>query len=276
MNSIYFSWPEGREGALTTSWDDGTKHDRRLVKIFNKHGIKATWNLNSRVFDHKLPYGPKWPYKNDFIHAGEVPKLFKGHEVAAHAANHPFLWRSPDSMILSEMIEDRKSLERLVGYPVQGMALPCGGPNDERVKKAMAAAGIRYSRPTANNPNFELPSDFMYWIVTCHQSLDFNDLWQKFLESKNPEKLFYLWGHSYEFDRDDNWERMDDFGKLTGRKKNIWYATNIEVYDYVTAWRSLQCSIEMTQVKNCSGLTVWFKVNNKKLVKVLPGKVLSI
>ena len=37
------------------------------------------------------------------------------------------------------------------------MALPYGGPDDERVKKVLKAAGILYCRPVAKNENFELP-----------------------------------------------------------------------------------------------------------------------
>ena len=270
MNELTFSWPEGKTGALTTSWDDGTLNDRRLISILNRYGIKGTWNLNSGVLGHKAK-----SVRQKYINAKEMRGLFKGHEVAVHTANHPFLWRSADSMIFSEVIEDRRILEHLAGYPVKGMALPYGGPNDERVKNALKAAGILYCRPVSNDENFELPSDFMYWIVTCHQSADFHSLWKKFMNNSNPEKLFYLWGHSYEFPRDNNWERMEDFGKLAGKRSNIWYATNMDIYNYVTAWRKLSFSVEMTQVENRSGFTVWFRVGGK-LKKIGPGKKSAI
>ncbi|OGF46740.1 MAG: hypothetical protein A2231_00755 [Candidatus Firestonebacteria bacterium RIFOXYA2_FULL_40_8] len=271
MNKLVFSWPNGKSGALTTSWDDGNIHDRRLVSIFNKYGIKGTWNLNSGFLDSKVKEGTRKKY----LSSKEIKSLFKGHEVAVHTVTHPSLWRSSDSMILSEVVEDRKNLERLTGYPVRGMALPNGGPNDERVKNVLRAAGILHCRPTARGENFELPLDFMYWPVTCHQADDFFSLWEKFMNKSNPDKLFYLWGHSYEFPRDNNWERMEEFGKLTGKKGNIWYATNMEIYNYVTAWRSLSSSVEMTQVENRSGVTVWFKAAGE-LKKVGPGKILRL
>ena len=40
-------WKDGKKGCLTFSYDDGTKHDYRLVEIFNKYGMKGTFNLNS-------------------------------------------------------------------------------------------------------------------------------------------------------------------------------------------------------------------------------------
>ena len=271
MNRLVFSWPNGKVGALTTSWDDGTIHDRRLIAIFNRHGIKGTFNINSGVLINRA----KKTVRDNYVSAKEVVRLFKGHEVAVHTATHPFLWRSPDSMIFSEVVEDRRVLESLAGYPILGMALPYGGPDDERVKKVLKAAGILYCRPVAKNENFELPSDFMYWPVTCHQSGDFVSLWEKFLKSPNQEKLFYLWGHSYEFPRDNNWERMEEFGKLTGKRKEIWYATNMQIYNYVTAWRSLSCSVEMNCLENRSGVEVWFRLEGE-LKRIVPGQIVKL
>ena len=271
MNKLIFSWPNGKAGALTTSWDDGTVHDRRLVAIFNKYGLKGTFNINSGVLVNRT----KKIIRDNYITAKELSRLFKGHEVAVHTATHPVLWRSPDSMIFSEVVEDRRVLESLTGYPVLGMALPYGGPNDERVKKVLKDAGILYCRPVFHVESFELPSDLMYWHSTCHQSTDFVPLWDKFLKNPNPEKLFYLWGHSYEFPRDNNWERMEDFGKLTGKRKDIWYATNMQIYNYVTAWRNLSCSVEMQTMENKSATEVWFKTDGK-LRKIEPGQIVKL
>ena len=55
-------------------------------------------------------------------------------------------------------------------------------------------------------------------------------------EEKGDAKLFYLWGHSFEFERENNWHVIEDF--LTYMKKfsdTIWMATNGEIVDYVTA-----------------------------------------
>ena len=34
---------------FTLSYDDGITQDKRLVKIFNKYGIRATFNINSEL-----------------------------------------------------------------------------------------------------------------------------------------------------------------------------------------------------------------------------------
>ena len=39
----------GKNKALTFSYDDGVTQDKRLIEIFNKYGLKATFNLNSEL-----------------------------------------------------------------------------------------------------------------------------------------------------------------------------------------------------------------------------------
>ena len=44
---LTFCFPEGKKKALTFSYDDGAKPDERLVGIFNRYNMKATFNLNA-------------------------------------------------------------------------------------------------------------------------------------------------------------------------------------------------------------------------------------
>ena len=46
MNKVYKVFPGGKFKVLTFSYDDGKIEDRRLVKLFNKFNLKATFNLN--------------------------------------------------------------------------------------------------------------------------------------------------------------------------------------------------------------------------------------
>ena len=57
--------------------------------------------------------------------------------------------------------------------------------------------------------------------------------------------LFYLWGHSYEFDENKNWNVIENFFKKLEKRDDIWYASNIEIYNYIRAYESLDFSLEM-------------------------------
>ena len=43
-------FPEGKKKAFTASYDDGAIQDLRLIELFKKYKIKATFNLNSGLF----------------------------------------------------------------------------------------------------------------------------------------------------------------------------------------------------------------------------------
>ena len=51
MNKVYKVFPGGKFKVLTFSYDDGKIEDRRLVKLFNKFNLKATFNLNTGIID---------------------------------------------------------------------------------------------------------------------------------------------------------------------------------------------------------------------------------
>lgn len=272
MKRIDFRWPEAKAGVLTTSWDDGTTHDRRLVEIFNKYGIKGTFNLNSGKFGLDSSQSG-W---EAYISKDEVAALYAGHEVAVHTVTHPWLQRQSSDMILGEVIEDRRNLENIVGYPVKGMALPFGS-QDARVSTILKAAGIKYVRPTAvSNSLFELPGDFMNWTVTCHHKADLKLLWKEFSEyQRTGDKIFYLWGHSYEFNRDGNWEHIEEFCELASQSQDIWFATNMEVFEYVNAWRQLECSVDGGILKNTSSVAIYFS-HAGKAICISPGETLKL
>ena len=64
---IYTCFPGGKHKVLTMSYDDGRLEDRRLVELFNRYGIRGTFNLNGRLPHlpppHHLPQpaGPDRP-----------------------------------------------------------------------------------------------------------------------------------------------------------------------------------------------------------------------
>ena len=247
-------FPGGRHKALTLSYDDGSIHDRRLVEIFNSGGVRGTFHLNSGMF------GP--PGK---VGAEEVAALYAGHEVSVHTVNHPTLATLPPDLIAAEIRDDRRNLESLVGYPVRGMSYP-NGSFDDRILRMLPSLGIEYARTVIPSNVFDLPADFLAWTPTCHHKDDLMERAEKFVEPSrwNPLELFYVWGHSYEFDRLKNWDLMEKFcKKVGGRSDLVWYATNIEIVDYINAVRRLRFSVACDLVYNPSGQSVWITVDDK-------------
>ena len=262
LRNIYTQFPEGKHKVLTLSFDDGKIADKRLLDIFNEYGIKGTFNLNSGM--------EKNPFKNDYderISLSEIKDLYKGHEVACHTYRHPSIARCPKEQIIAQIMEDRRILEEYMGTTVRGMAYPNGSVNSD-VVDAMKACGMAYGRTVVSTHNYEMPEDLFRWNPTCkHNDKELEDIYNTFIKHKKTQYLImlYVWGHSYEFERDDNWNIIEKFSKKIGNKSDIWYATNIEIVDYMEAAGRVKVSVNGDFAYNPSAMSVWLEVDKKSI-----------
>lgn len=262
MNKIYACFPGGKHKVLTMSYDDGKKQDRRLVSLFNEYGIKGTFNINGGIEgdERRIPFE-------------EYKALYEGHEVACHTWSHPTIERCPLTMVAQEIIEDRKKLEAMTGYPVRGLAYPNGSYSREIIDM-LPALGIRYGRIVGNTDDFKLPENFLEWKATCHHNHNLLELGQQFVDLHKKQYLYcmYVWGHSYEFDDKDNWDVMEDFCKLVANRDDIWYATNIEIVDYMDVVKAAQFSADGSFVHNPMAKSLWLCINDRVFLEVKGGE----
>lgn len=278
MATICMRFPNGRKKALTLSYDDGVEQDIRLINIMKKHGLKGTFNLNAGKY---APEGTV--YSEGEIHRrlsyAQATEVYKdsGMEVAIHGYTHPHLEQLPLAVCMNEIAKDRESLEKQFHKMVRGAAYPFGTFNDD-VINIMKGAGIVYGRPVIYREDFALPQDWFRWQATCkHTSPNLMELAERFLEKQplNAPLLFYLWGHSYEFDRDNNWEVIERFAEYVGNRDDIWYATNLEIYEYIEAYKRLVFSIDGNCVYNPTLFDLYFEIN-RNMYCIHPGEYIVI
>lgn len=274
MKHLYVCFPEGRYKAVTLSYDDGRTEDRKLVDILNRYGLKGTFHLNSGFLDGKdkeeeEKYGKR-------VGETEIPLLYEGHEVACHTVFHPTMERIPMPHLIEQVIKDRKDLEKIVGYPVCGFSYPNGSYTDE-IKQMLRSMGIVYGRIVGDSERFDMPKDFMEWEPTCHHNHRLLQLADEFLDRDKDQllSLMYVWGHSYEFTRDKNWELMEAFAAKIGGKSDIWYATNIQIVRYMQAFQDLVFTADCTKVYNPTVQPVWLNADGK-IIKVMPGIITEL
>ena len=227
-----------KKKAITFSYDDGVTQDIRLIELFNKYNVKATFNLNSELLGKS---GELIRNGRTISHIKNRPEdvrhIYDGHEVAVHTLTHPRLPEIEDDGEVIRQVEcDRLNLSALVGYEVVGMAYPCGGKNnDDRCAKLIREnTGVKYARALETNGSFDIQKNLFRFQGTCYH----HDEWEKmfelaenFLSLKTDEpKIFYIWGHAYEFDIfPERWELFEEFLKMISEKEDIFYGTNKQV-----------------------------------------------
>ena len=265
LKTVFACFPGGRTKVLTMSYDDGNVSDRRLISIFNKHGIKGSFHLNGGLTE--------WSTK---IPLGEVASLYKGHEVSCHTYTHPTVARCPMPLVIEQIMKDRSALEKACGYAVRGLSYPNRSVSPDIVS-VLPYCGIEYARTGDATGTFSMPDNFLLWNPTCHHKQNLLELGEKFVALNKPAYLFmmYVWGHSFEFDVDGNWELMEAFCEMVGGHDDIWYATNIEIVDYMNAAKSLKYTADMDKVYNPSAISVWISVDDK-IYAVGPGQTVEI
>lgn len=222
--------------AVTFSYDDGTVQDIRMIELLNKYGLKSTFNLNSALLgENRILYCDQGRCCQYTIFPEDVKSIYDGHEVAVHTLTHPNLTELSKDEIVKEVEEDRKNLEKLVGYPVVGMAYPSGGVNnDERVAGIIREnTRIQYCRTIESTDSFDRQEN-LYQFNANSMHTDWNRLRQlaeKFVSAQfETQKIFYIWGHSYEMDFDSkNWMMLEEFFKFISNRSDIYYGTNSQV-----------------------------------------------
>lgn len=269
MGYRFLRFPGGKAKAVTLSYDDGCTADIKLAEVLDKYGIKCTFNLNStRVLAGK-----------DLTVEDANRLMANGHEVAVHGRSHKACGIVSPAEGIRDVLTCREELEKAFGRIIRGMAYPdtgithfANGADYAKVKNYLTDLGIVYSRTLGgDNDSFTLPTDWHAWMPTAHHSnpeiMTFID---KFLALDNQTcycamrhpRLFYMWGHAYEFDCNDNWDLLDKICEKLAGHDDIWYATNIGIYDYVAAYNSLLWSADHSIVYNPTLYDVYFNITD--------------
>ena len=271
MRSVFLRYPEGRAKAVTFSYDDGVSQDKRLAEIFDKYGMKATFNFCAS-------------YSRDLNFTDEeIEEIFlsKGHEIAVHGAFHRANGNTRAIEGIRDVLDCRLDLEKRCKRIIRGMAYPDTGikvmgnfGSYEGIKNYLKELDIVYARTLGgDNDEFRLPDDFYAWMPSAHHNnpkiMEYID---KFLSldlstnayhARRYPRLLYIWGHSFEFDGKNNWELIEEICQKLAHKNEIWYATNIEIYEYVEAYKRLVCSADGCRIYNPTLIDLWIDIDGK-------------
>lgn len=278
MKARYLRFPGGKAKALTFSYDDGVEQDIRLIEIFRKHGMRGTFNINSAQFS---PEGKVFP-------EGQVHRRMTQRqvletytedvcEVACHAAHHAMLTDCGSDIVCDEVISDRKALEALFDRQIHGMAYPFG-PTNDKVMQVLDNCGIYYSRTTVSTLKFDMPQDWLRLPATCHHKnpklMELADTFLDLKVTKHGPKLFYVWGHAYEFEEQNNWEVIEQFCEKMAYHEDIWYATNMEIYTAWSDYKKLESSADGSLIHNPTARTVWIADSKNTVYEINPGETI--
>lgn len=238
---------------VTTSWDDGHPQDLRLADLLESHGIPATFYIPQANPLNGLPV----------LEAAQVRSLSdRGFEIGAHTLHHIVLTDTPNDKIREEIVGSKAWVSDVTGRDCPMFCPPCGRHTAGHVEMIRDAGFIGYrtvelwstDRPRAKGRGLvEMPTGVQAmqldptrvvrnllkrravgnaWRYFKHgRSGDWTDHAKALLDHAiATDGVFHLWGHSWELQDHDEWERLDAvLAHLADHADRIDFGTNAQV-----------------------------------------------
>ena len=196
--------------------DDGTVFDKKTIAIFNKYGIKATFNLNSGLQD--FVWWKEW-LEVRRLNLEENKALYDGHEVASHSLTHPFLTSLSDEDVYREVQEDIENLKNVFHRDIQSFSFPFDG-FDERTIGIIKSLGITHIILPAIDDSFAYPVDSFHIKVTSWDIDDALAKVKRFIADERAELFVYL-SHSYDYEYGGSYDKLEELCRIVRENDEI-------------------------------------------------------
>lgn len=226
---------------VTTSWDDGHPLDLRVAELLSKHGLTGTF------------YVPRWTGRAVMSNS-QISALSRQFEIGAHTLNHIYLDRNPDALVREEIRGSKDWIESITGASCSSFCFP-GGKYSARHLRMVREAGFRCARtvellsracPTNAGGLYLIPttvqakphpasvyarngiarfSTSFLRLYGKHSSHDWVQVARTFFQlALESGGVFHLWGHSWEVERDSQWQQLDDVLRWIASDREQWTA----------------------------------------------------
>lgn len=235
---------------VTTSWDDGDILDKRLADLLSRYGLTGTFYVAKNCRPKRLS-------------DEDLRRLSKRHEIGAHTLNHPDLRTLNREQQAIEIIGSKKWLEEILDLEIRMFCYPKGFYDDSAVN--IVKTGGFHGARTANSGVIARPIN-PFLIDTTIQVYPFpfrkqngrQYYWRKLLQpyqqrapkfrtlgvstwsmyswlslakatfdlAQQKGETFHLWGHSWEIEKYDMWNELEELCRYLADRQNCIYLAN--------------------------------------------------
>jgi peptidoglycan/xylan/chitin deacetylase (PgdA/CDA1 family) len=239
---------------ITTSWDDGHPLDLRLADMLFKHNIRATFYI---------PGSSEWGTMRE----EDTRHLSTAFEIGAHTVNHVTLTETPDDRARQEIMASKAWVESITGEQCRMFCFPrgkfrtshLGHVRDAGFLGARTVELFSTKYPVVHNGVAVMPTTCqtqphgrsaylknvakrrsfgnLINFLRTGGSLDWSELARRLVKvSEHNGGVFHLWGHSWEIEEYDQWQRLEDVLKFLSQWSGTAdYKTNSEVCGLIVA-----------------------------------------
>lgn len=194
-----FAWPEGKQAAISLTFDDGrASQTKEGLDLLNEFNTKATFYVVPSAVEQQLE--------------GWRKVVKTGHEIGNHSLKHPctgnFAWSRSKALedytleqMKSELSEANQRIQQLLGVTPKSFAYPCGQKFVGRGKETQSyipvvatlfQSGRGWLDEAQNDPLF---CDFAQLTGVESDGKDFEEIMVIINEAKKNHQWLILAGH---------------------------------------------------------------------------------
>lgn len=185
-----------------SSWDDGDPLDYKIGQLLLQYRLPGIFYIPSCTQ----------------LEEPAIKLLAKnGFEIGGHTVSHPSDMKLlTEEQIELEVLENKIWLELIIGKPITKFCYP-RGRYDDRVIKALQIAGFLEARTTVVMETKSRDPYKTDTAVHVYQRKEYNNIdWFEIAcgmvaQAVALDGVFHIWGHSWEIERDGNWQKLEMF-----------------------------------------------------------------
>ena len=213
---------------ITTSWDDGHPLDFRVADLLMKYGLRGTF------------YVPKTAECRTMT-AAQVRELSSAFELGAHTLHHVVLTNATEQKAWQEISDSKSWLEDNSGSPCLLFCPPKGRYARRHLEMIRRAGYVGVRSAELGSLDFPrrqaglllmpttlqaYPHGYLAFAKNAMKRTALGNLWRFVVHGRSVEwpemaqsllrhvltcgGVFHLWGHSWELQETDQWQRLDD------------------------------------------------------------------
>lgn len=225
-------------------WDDGAKEDLKLIEYHKKYQIPGMFFVPTINKEGRSVLGSE-----ELIEASKTELIKFG----GHTQNHVYLKTLPISNVMGEVLQNVKYLENTLQCKIKHFCFPGGSYNKKIIKiiepyfdtlRTADTCSFRIKKNKILKPSIHFynrgkkslllncirhASIREFFFILFHIKKDYFDLIKDIIdfESKKSESQIIIWGHSWEIEEFQLWDKLDLLFDYL--KKN--YSDSIVTYD---------------------------------------------
>lgn len=112
--------------------------------------------------------------------------------------------------------------------------------------------------------------------VHYKEALNLCDVFRNNMKFLSGNPILHIWGNSCELVTEEEWEKLRIIFEKISRNKNIWYATQSDIFQYIMAQKELIIDSDENYFYNPTNTDVWIRRDDTESMCIPAGRKMNL